>query len=219
MLDENSETPIRNSHWTIGLDEVTKKKGRKRGALPMSKQRSGKLAQDEHDWRHDPCFTLLHVRFKQIWMNFGSMRVLFFGIKIHEAPGKGLAWPWKVHLHQCIGGNLVSQSGGGEKWRLKLVKISWLDSLFGLGKRFRKPRTAAGFVLETSPTDSTKKKEKERKKIASRPSDIARNNSTIARYARLESRRHHLEIWLWKTVAKASNSSRIRTQGMQNTSQ
>ena len=61
--------------------------------------------------------------------------------------------------------------------------------------------------------------EKERKKIASRPSDIARNNSTIARYARLESRRHHLEIWLWKTVAKASNSSRIRTQGMQNTSQ
>ena len=65
----------------------------------------------------------------------------------------------------------------------------------------------------------THEKEKERKKIASRPSDIARNNSTIARYARLESRRHHLEIWLWKTVAKASNSSRIRAQGMQNTSQ
>ena len=96
--------------------------------------------------------------------------------------------------------------------------------------RLRKPRTAAGFVpkacktqanktLETSPTEPTKKKEKERKKIASRPSDIARNNSTIARYARLESRRHHLEIWLWKTLPKASNSSRIRGQGMQNTSQ
>ena len=80
-------------------------------------------------------------------------------------------------------------------------------------------KTQANKTLETSPTEPTKKKEKERNKIASRPSDVARNNSTIARYARLESRRHHLEIWLWKTVAKASNSSRIRTQGMQNTSQ
>ena len=80
-------------------------------------------------------------------------------------------------------------------------------------------KTQANKTLETSPTEPTKKKEKERKKIASRPSDIARNNSTIARYARLESRRHHLEIWLWKTVPKASNSSRIRGQGMQNTSQ
>ena len=86
----------------------------------------------------------------------------------------------------------------------------------GLGKRFRKPQTAAGFVpkacktqanktLETSPTEPTKKKEKERKKIASRPSDIARNNSTIARYARLEALRKQLEIWPWKTVPKASN--------------
>ena len=100
----------------------------------------------------------------------------------------------------------------------------------GLGKRFRKPQTAAGFVpkacktqanktLETSPTEPTKKKEKERKKIASRPSDIARNNSTIARHARLEALRKQLEIWPWKTVPKASNSSRIRAQGMQNTSQ
>ena len=42
---------------------------------------------------------------------------------------------------------------------------------------------------------------------------------TIARCARLEALRKHLEIWPWKTVPKASNSSRIRAQGMQNTSQ
>ena len=100
-------------------------------------------------------------------------------------------------------------------------------SKFGFGKRLRKPRTAAGFVpkacktqanktLETSPTEPTKKKEKERKQAFRHRK---KQFYTIARYARLESRRHHLEIWLWKTVAKASNSSRIRAQGMQNTSQ
>ena len=100
-----------------------------------------------------------------------------------------------------------------------------------------KSRTAAGFVpkacktqanktLETSPIRNPlkRKKRKEKRDSLQAFSPIARNNSTIARYARLEyarleSRRHPLEIWLWKTVPKASNSSRIRGQGMQNTSQ
>ena len=42
---------------------------------------------------------------------------------------------------------------------------------------------------------------------------------TIVNSSTLESLRNRFELWSWNTLPKASNSSKIRAQGMQNTSQ